>query len=1002
MEFFKEDICALKSNPSVIGSLTAIWHDVDQDPVNINAKGFLVPKDFPSHLRTQIEHTKLVPKGYAVLEDSCLGLEILVPDDDLIIVDRCFSRGDVVKKHPLAVQSGTVIRNSVCCTVQPKFRVTQKEQGDTENLELVAALPPIPNVDSRHLRPYRIWNEGDALIYQDWIGTVKNVYESMAVAMMSGSVVVIHDTEDVKEYVSDPVGSMPYEPTRGTRKPTKDGHRWIKPDNFYPGQKIQLTQKALLEGRWLQGAYSASNPYGQILRICCRQAEVTWKQPRPGTPWTHITVKPPTFLSTTVLESGDVTRYDTSRGPTSTGLLHTEDPYQGVPNYIDIGGCVVIKDPGMVESMCSGLAAEPSYRTLSSPSAAGISSAPYELVLRIVSTTSKVKVYWQDNSVTDEDSTSICPYTEVDDYDVWPGELVSLKDQEISYQEALFEKMVHTQMVGVIQSVNAAERIARIRWFQGADLTITGEYHAEIVEEHSTFGTISDHFTENSLYEIKAYLAIVKRRGDTVCIRAADVLVRAELTDPAVTPDESMMTVGSLSSDRGIRWFGEIIDLTLDGRIVVRLGALEYVRDVACHYMDIHVAASADDTTTDSSVDLTDTPSSEEVVGLRPNPGANHASTTVEYDGPTPSDIDERQWTTDSNEDDSSLNESQNIEAQVPELTTSSDKNANPVKSPDFPEDLPSSDLTSAPAPLELLDGSSPQTVFKAGHDTRTSAWFRAVYKEYNILQSSLPEGVYVRTWASSMNIMRVLIVGPSGTPYALAPFLFDIHLHQDFPNRAPEAFFHSWTNGIGRVNPNLYEDGKICLSLLGTWHSDKDNEAWVPGHSSVLQVIVSLLGLVLVKEPFYNEAGFESLQGTIQSQHPSAIYSEKAFVLSRGFVSCVIQSPPAGFADIVRWLYLPSQNGRCLLKTVVEDCQNFLRQDSSPPTKLIDPNLDRYHITSPRLSRGALVMLKKVMPGLEALLSQCKELFSMPAQPQHEPQSTFQGMDVDKEGEHA
>ena len=40
-----------------------------------------------------------------------------------------------------------------------------------------------------------------------------------------------------------------------------------------------------------------------------------------------------------------------------------------------------------------------------------------------------------------------------------------------------------------------------------------------------------------------------------------------------------------------------------------------------------------------------------------------------------------------------------------------------------------------------------------------------------------------------------------------------------------PQAYFHSWPgeNGLtGRVNPNLYEDGKICLSLLGTWQGDE------------------------------------------------------------------------------------------------------------------------------------------------------------------------------------
>ena len=47
----------------------------------------------------------------------------------------------------------------------------------------------------------------------------------------------------------------------------------------------------------------------------------------------------------------------------------------------------------------------------------------------------------------------------------------------------------------------------------------------------------------------------------------------------------------------------------------------------------------------------------------------------------------------------------------------------------------------------------------------------------------------------------------------------------------------------------NLYEEGKVCLSILGTWAGDK-NESWSPARSSLLQALVSIQGLVLVKEP--------------------------------------------------------------------------------------------------------------------------------------------------------
>ena len=63
-------------------------------------------------------------------------------------------------------------------------------------------------------------------------------------------------------------------------------------------------------------------------------------------------------------------------------------------------------------------------------------------------------------------------------------------------------------------------------------------------------------------------------------------------------------------------------------------------------------------------------------------------------------------------------------------------------------------------------------------------------------------------------------------------------------------------------VNPNLYEEGKVCLSILGTWAGDK-SESWSPARSSILQALVSIQGLVLVKEPWFCEPAYDKLRGT-------------------------------------------------------------------------------------------------------------------------------------------
>ena len=61
-------------------------------------------------------------------------------------------------------------------------------------------------------------------------------------------------------------------------------------------------------------------------------------------------------------------------------------------------------------------------------------------------------------------------------------------------------------------------------------------------------------------------------------------------------------------------------------------------------------------------------------------------------------------------------------------------------------------------------------------------------------------------------------------------------------------------SNGTVRFNPNLYRNGKVCLSILGTW----EGPAWLPSQSiaSVLMSIQSLMN----NNPYFNEPGHETV----------------------------------------------------------------------------------------------------------------------------------------------
>lgn len=103
------------------------------------------------------------------------------------------------------------------------------------------------------------------------------------------------------------------------------------------------------------------------------------------------------------------------------------------------------------------------------------------------------------------------------------------------------------------------------------------------------------------------------------------------------------------------------------------------------------------------------------------------------------------------------------------------------------------------------------------------------------------------------------------------------------------QAYYHS---GGLRLNPNLYENGKVCLSLLNTW-TGKGTEVWDPQESSILQVLVSIQGLVLNTKPYFNEAGYDRQVGTLEGEKNSVVYNENSFLLSCKSMLYLIRRPP-------------------------------------------------------------------------------------------------------------
>ena len=131
--------------------------------------------------------------------------------------------------------------------------------------------------------------------------------------------------------------------------------------------------------------------------------------------------------------------------------------------------------------------------------------------------------------------------------------------------------------------------------------------------------------------------------------------------------------------------------------------------------------------------------------------------------------------------------------------------------------------------------------------------------KEYASLSNSLPifygSSVFVRINELDNRMIKVLITGPKDTPYDSGCFIFDVYTGNNYPAHAPKMLFVN--HGGKRFNPNLYNCGKVCLSLLGTW-SGTGGENWNPETSTLQQLFISVQAQILIEQPYFNEPGYE------------------------------------------------------------------------------------------------------------------------------------------------
>ena len=143
------------------------------------------------------------------------------------------------------------------------------------------------------------------------------------------------------------------------------------------------------------------------------------------------------------------------------------------------------------------------------------------------------------------------------------------------------------------------------------------------------------------------------------------------------------------------------------------------------------------------------------------------------------------------------------------------------------------------PLVMDLVTAAAPQAT-------------RRLMKDIQRAQEELiqQQGIWYFMNEADMTKGFALLKGPEDTPYDGCLLLFSVQFPSDYPFSPPKVLFLT-SDGRTRFHPNLYVEGKVCLSILGTF----PGPSW-SGTQSLNSVLLSILGLLdnnpLAHEPAY------------------------------------------------------------------------------------------------------------------------------------------------------
>ncbi|KAG1346696.1 putative ubiquitin-conjugating enzyme E2 24 [Cocos nucifera] len=803
--------------------------------------------------------------------------------DDFLALERSYIHGDIV-----------------CSTTDPSGQLGRVMDVDMMvDLETVSC-ELIKDVNSKKLLRIRSFAPGDYVVHGSWLGRVERVFDLVTILFNDGAKceILMRDSEILIPLSTGLLEDAPYP--------------------YYPGQRVRINVPTISKSaRWLCGSWKVSRDEGTVCHVDVGSVHVTW-------------------IASIMI---------------SRGIHPSTPPYYQDPRNLTLLSCFpyvnwqlgdwctlsddYFHDTQVTAEKSAPLNAAPRSLTKMQKEL-GINGRDYKQMYVIAKTKSKVEVLWQNGDYSvGLDPQTLFPVNNLDDHDFWPGQLVL---EKVTLEDVHVPRL---QRLGIVKSVDAHERTVNVKWIapevkQAADCSgasgveMVSAY--ELVENPDISYSIGDivfrhvpnfEDMENNL-EFHSFgqrqLHNVHEQILNNSLLRKDALQKKHI-DEAYNEDFQgyLSYIGNVIGCKDeciqVRWASGIVSKVQPFEII----GLDKLLDSAY---------------TPSSIEESIPPTVSKEIAEQERQLLRKKEKNIVNDAS--GDCLTNMWRSTAllfpqsafgflTNVAASLFGSRDLNLMCFTIQKKGVSEYQILKTEELKLDLHDLDLENLKQRVEEAKQSEEPT-FLSGNGTPTNykqfdvvddysdhhflnstggnllssqvtrGWLKKVQQEWSILKKDLPDSIYVRVYEERMDLLRASIVGAPGTPYHDGLFFFDIFFPPDYPHEPPLVHYKS---GGLRLNPNLYESGKVCLSLLKTW-TGTGTEVWNPESSTILQVLLSIQALVLNEKPYFNEAGYDKQIGRAEGEKNSISYNENAFILSCKSMLYLLQNPPKHFEALV------------------------------------------------------------------------------------------------------